>query len=199
MKTITTILILIVSVQVFGQNEAENELKRIFYSLPIRSEIENIIDSAKNVDLISTFDNRFHNSGKPYLTGYINKNDFITVEPASGQIEIFRSGQYTLWGAELDSLDIIYISLDYGDQMSKELRKEYKRLIKTFKKITETSEKYKLYADPGLIGYGYCFFKSENDRLPFMSIEIGLGDCVSNSKSLSISYYKIDNYEIQLD
>lgn len=130
MKTITTILTLIISVQVFGQNDPENELKRIFYSLPIRTEIENIIDSAKNVDLISTFDNSFHNSEKPYLTGYINKNDFITVEPVSGQIEIFRSDQYALCGVELDSLDIIYISLDYGNQMSKELRKEYKRLLK---------------------------------------------------------------------
>ena len=191
MKTITTILVLIISIQVFGQNEPENELEKIFYSLPIRSEIEIIIDSAKNVDLITSYENDYLNSDEPYFTGHINKNDFITITPVSGQIEIFRSGQYAFWGVELDSLGIVSIRLDFGDKMTQELKKEYKRLIKTFKKTTEKSKKYKRYAEPGLTGYGYYFFKSENDKLPFMAIGIGLGDCVSDTKSLIINYYKI--------
>lgn len=173
--------------------EPENELEKIFYSLPIRLEIETIIDSAKKVDLINSFENNIHITDKPYFTGQLSQNNYISIEPNSGQIEIFRSGPYTLWGVDLDSLDVVYVSFDFGDKMTKELKKVYKRLVKTFKNITEKSEKYKLYADPRLIGYGFCFFKSVNDKLPFMSIEIGLGDCVSDTKSLIVNYYKIEN------
>jgi len=193
MKTIVIILALINSIQVFGQMEPENELEKLFFSLPIRSEIEIIIDSAKNNDFISSFEDNYNLAKKPNFSGNFSQNNYLLIESNSGQIGIFRSGLYTLWGLDLDSLDVVYISLDFGDKMTKELRKEYKRLVKTFKKVSEKSEKYKLYADPGLIGYGFCFFKSVDDKLPFMSIEVGLGDCVSDTKSLIVNYYKIEN------
>lgn len=193
MKRNMTILLLLLSIQVFGQLEPEKELEKIFYSLPIRLEIETIIDSAKNNDLITSFENSYHITDKPYFSGHISKNNYLSIKPISGQIEIFRSGIYTLRGVDLDSLDVVYVSFDFGEKMTKDLRKEYKRLVRNFKKLTGKSEKYKLYADPGLIGYGFCFFKSENDKLPFMSIEVGLGDCVSDTKSLIVNYYKIEN------
>jgi hypothetical protein len=199
MKTVTTILALIISLHLFGQKDSEAELAKIFYDLPIQSEIEIIIDSAKKVDLIEPNNSNLLVSTRPYFSGYIAKNDHISNYSKSGQIEIFRSSYYTLWGTELDSLDVIYIRLDYGNKITTYQKKDYKRLIRTFKKQTEKSEKYKLYADSGLIGYGYYFFKSPNDKLPFMAIEIGLGDCVSDSKSLSVSYYKIENYGVRLD
>lgn len=199
MKTLITILTLIISIQVFGQIEPEIELERIFYSLPIRSDIEKIIDSVKTIDLIEPYQRDYDTTSKPYFSGHISKNEYFTNEKLSGQIEIFRSNYYTLWGTELDSLDVLYISLDYSDQHRKVMEKQYKRLVKIFKKLTEKSEKYKLYADPGIIGYGYCFFKTEKDKLPFMSIEIGLGDCVSDTKSFIVNYYKIENHGIQLD
>lgn len=199
MKTITTILVLMISLQVFGQRNAVKELEKILYNLPIESGIEIVIDSAKKNDLIKPYENNYHISTKPYFSGHITKNDYFLNDSNTGQIEIFRSNYYTLWGTELDSLDIIYVRMDYGTKMTKDLKSDYKRLVKIFKKQTEKSEKYKLYADSGLIGYGYCFFKSENEKLPFMAIEIGLGDCVSDDKSLSVSYYKIKNYETRLD
>ena len=126
MKTIIIILALIVSFQVFGQMEPENELEKIYYSLPIQAEIKIIIYSAKQVESITSFGSNYYITDKPYFTGHLSKNDYISIEPNSGQIEIFRSGPYTLWGVDLDSLNVGYVSFDFAYKMTKELKREYK-------------------------------------------------------------------------
>ena len=191
--TINTILLLIFSINCFGQIKIpEDELSRIFYDLPIKENIETTIDSTRTKEKIKEFHKDYFNTDRPYFSGQLNKNDYLNITSTLGQIEIFRSNAYTLWGFELDSLDIIYVSYDFGDNKTKLMTKKYKELVKCFKKITDKNEKYKLYAEPGLIGYGFCFFKSKTDSLPFMSIELGLGNCVTDTKSLQISYYKTD-------
>jgi len=190
MKKIIIILTLIVSIQSFGQKAPEIELKNIFYSLPIESGIEVIIDSAKNTELISLYDTLIV-IDELYFTGHFYKNNYVLIEFISGQIEIFRAENWTLNGVVVDTMDIMVLYFNYGNEVTKDIRKEYNKLIKTFKGITKANKEYETYADSGLVRYGYLFFKSENDKLPFMSIEIGLGDCISNTKSLIIKYYKI--------
>ncbi len=190
MKTVVTILTILISISCLGQKvTVEQEMKQYFFNLPIDKEIDFIIDSAKNCSMIEAYkDNDQFN--RPYFSGYVHYLNSDSVD-FSGQIEIFRSKYYTLWVQELDSIDIISLRFDYGNKNAKTLKKDYRNTVRKLKSYSSNSEKYKLFAEPGKIGYGVCFFEQENGKLPFCAVEIGLGDCVSKSQTLILKYFKL--------
>ena len=196
MKTQITLFLILITISCLGQKMTlQQDLNKYFFDLPIENEIENIIEFAKKSNRIQTGTNIYWDSNRPYFTGNGKYIDSKMIAHSS-QIEIFRSSFYTLWGHELDSLDIISNRIEYGDKLESGLRKEYKSVVKAFKQHSNRHEKYKLYADSGLIGYGFCFFRNEKDNLPYIAVEIGLGDCVSRTKTLIIKYYKTKDLKI---
>ena len=164
------------------------ELKKVFYSLPIDKDIEVIIDSAKQIDQLDEIKYSFE-LFEPYYQATLFKNDYFKIKPESGNIEIFIS-DYGLAGQDIDSLQVIYVSLRFGDELTEEIKNEYHRLLRIFESRTGRSEKYELFANSGKTSYGQNFYINNKDELPFMAIEVGLGDCTSDEKSITIYYYK---------
>jgi len=188
MKAIITTGILISSIPMFGQISPMQELSEAFFSLSIEADIETVIEAAKQIERLDEIEYSFKPI-QPYYQATFLTNNYFNIHPVSGRIEIFTIDDVVA-GKDIDSLEIISLSLYFGNELTKEIRSEYKSLVNIFQRKSERIEKYELNADPGKIGYGQYFYQNDKDVLPFMGIEIGLGGCISDRTSIRICYYK---------
>ena len=188
MKTIFTFIFTTIIITLSAQESIMSELKKVFYSLPIDSNVENIIEAAKQVEQLAEIDYESE-PFEPYFQGTFTTNNYFQIKPISGNMEIFISN-YGLAGQYVDSLQVIYLSLYFGNKLTKEILNEYKRLITIFENLTTKITQHEYYADSGKIGYGKNFYLNKEDELPIIAIKIGLGSCTSDIKSITISYYK---------
>ena len=188
MKTIFTFIFTTIIITLSAQESVMSELKKVFYSLPIDSNVENIIEAAKQVEQLTEIDYKSE-LFEPYFQGTFTSNNYFQTKPISGNMEIFISN-YGLAGQYVDSLQVIYLSLYFGNKLTKEILNEYKRLTTIFETLTTKITQHEYYADSGKTGYGKNFYLNKEDELPIMAIKIGLGSCTSDIKSITISYYK---------
>ncbi len=219
MKTKLTLLLILIPFQIFSQIEPENELEKIFYNLPIRSDIKAIVDSVKKIETIKPYENNNRIiSSKPYYSGHLTINRYFSDNKICGRIRIYHNDIYSLYGTEVKDLDIVYMSINFNPPYGTSCRRMYKWLIQIFKIETVKNNEYKtqrlqntrrvrsylsfktknnesreISLGNGRRGRVCWFFKSENDKLPFLSISIGNGDCPYYSNSLIINYYKVKN------
>lgn len=196
-KTPFYILTLILAINFsFGQKlDRKAELEKIFLQLPIDTNLTELIQAAKSAPTLKSYNDTLIEE-PDYFTGYLTKNSQFEIQPKNYQFEIFTTSIDGVVGVSepIDSILIIAIYANYGDTLTKEVKKQYLKFVNTFKKKSQRAEKYTVHAEPGQIGEGYKFFRTENDRFQYLTISLMYGDCTSKSYSIHISYNRTDKW-----
>ena len=194
-QTLTFILVTILLANgSFGQTlDRKFELEKIFLQLPIDTNLTLLIDAAKSDTTIKKNNDTFADKSD-YYTGYLSRHREFKIQPKSYQIEIFTSKKYGTGGQIADSILIVALYASYGNTLTKEIKKQYKELVATFKNLSSRSEEFTLYADPGKTGKGYNFYGTDNDKIPYLTISLKYGDCLGKNYSILICYNRTDNW-----
>lgn len=162
--------------QATGINE---ELKKVFFGLPVDTTLTVLIDAAKANTVIKYIDLKNDD-----YTGYLPDYKYLKLQPKHCVLQIFTSGGYSIAGQMLDSVLIISMDANYGDILTKDIKKQYKELITTFKKISMKTEKFELYSGSGKAGDGFYFFRTKEEKIPYLTIVL--------SSMLTISFDEDD-------
>ncbi len=178
----------------FGQTfDRKFELEKIFLQLPIDTNLTFLIDAAKSDTSIKKNNDTFSNKSD-YFIGYLSSHRQFIIQPKSYQIEIFTSKKYGTGGQIVDTILTIALYATYGNTLTKEIKKQYKELVATFKNLSSRSEEFTLHSDPGKSGKGYNFYGIYSDKIPYLTISLKYGDCLGENYSILICYNRTGNW-----
>jgi len=178
-----------------GQSlELKSKLNKIFLQLPIDTSLTALINAANSDTTIKKNSNTLINNPE-YFTGWITRNDQFNIPPESYRIEIFTSPGYAIGGLVMDSILIIMLNAQYGDRLTRKIKKQYISLITNFKNDFLKTQKFTIHADPGKIGEGYNFYLLKEDKIPYLTISLTYGDCTGKYYSIHICYNRIGKWD----
>ena len=186
--------LLILSLFILGTSNAYSQhfniedLKKIFFDLPLGSNKTSIINAARkklNYNILDSIS--IESNAKIYFLDTTAPYSYILNKPTSSMLKICE-----LWSANnsknSDTAFYVIISASYGtdDKAQKKMFSEYNSLKKLFDRNFTAQKPYTLYAE-GQIAEGINFFLKKDDKIPSFNIGWNNGGCFRNYQ-ISISY-----------
>ncbi len=113
-----------------------------------------------------------YDSSKTDFSKKIKDYSPVKFQPTTTLLNYYYAYKYALGDTIPNETLITSLTLSYQDTITNNANKEYKELIKRFKKIYTHSDKAYLVSEHGREGEWFKFYIGKSDKLPILSIEL---------------------------
>ncbi|HOY31151.1 MAG TPA: hypothetical protein PKW80_04665 [Bacteroidales bacterium] len=178
----------------FGQktDAVKKFLEGLYLGFPLEANDSVINDYLKNNPEFISKKNIYDSSRIDYYKT-INLDEYLNYKPLSSNMQYYYSPGWTFKNVTVEHSQTIVVSIFYGDSLQFECSSQYEHFVKNLKSITSKSQNYKIYTDPGEVGYGCGFFRKRTDKVPFLTIDLHDFSCTDLNCTIFIAYHKILN------
>lgn len=187
---IIILLFLFSTVFCFGQVRDNSLLTKLFDNFPIDSSIKFISDYCKTNNY-STQPNIYDKTKTDY-SGKIETKTFFDYKPASISISSSYAHKYALIDTIPAEALVTLLTISYQDNAAFNAKKQYKKLIRLFRKKYPRSAKTYIFSGHGREGEMINFYIDKNSKLPLISIELQykMDNSIWQAQSLLIAYVR---------
>lgn len=156
----------------FAQTTDKSLLTKLFDNFPIDSSLNFITNYCKTNNYIS--EPNIYDKTKTDYSSKIQNKTFFDYKPTSISISSSYVYKYPLGDTipESEEALVILLTLSYQDNAIFNAKKQYKRLIKIFRKNYHHSGKTYIFSEHGREGEMVRFYIEKNSKLPLLSIEL---------------------------
>ena len=190
---LSIILMLVLFNNAFGQALRNKEIEKVFLGLPIDTNLVTLLNAANTNKFINKYKDININE-ENYFTGYFSVHDYFELQPLGYQIEIFTCEEgYYIAGEIVDSILVIAIYAKYGKDLTKDIERQYEKIIKRFKKISADAREFQTYAESGKVEDCFYFFCTKEEKNPYLTVCLSNGGCIT-SYSIHIIYTRVGKW-----
>ena len=152
------------------QAKDKSLLARLYGDFPIDSSLKFIANYCKENNY-STQANVYDKAKTDYTSKLLNYI-FFDYKPTSISISSNYAYKYALGDTIPDEALISFLTISYQDTVAEHAAKQYKRLLKIFKRVYRHSDKAYLISERGREGEWVKFYTEKYSELPMLTIEL---------------------------
>lgn len=161
---------LFLTVLCLGQTKEKSQLVSLYNNFPIDSSLKFIADYCK-AKSYSTQTNIYDKTKTDY-SNKLENTTFFEYKPTSVTISSAYAYKYALGDTIPDETLIAFLTISYQDTVADNAEKQYKNLLKIFRKTYRHSNKTYLVSEHGREGEMVKFYLDKYLKLPVLTIEL---------------------------
>ena len=172
----------------FGQTaDRKSELDKYFLNLPLDTNLTELILAAKSDTEIKK-DTEFAGGFYGILTHHLMFDN----QPGKYRLAIYKPNKAA--GFDIpDSNNVrIALSAKYNVTHANKIRKQFRQIVRTFKKVSAKSVRFSEWTNYRKIRDGFDFFRTSTEKNPYLTIYFDNGQRLKDNYSIRIIYIRLD-------